>query len=192
MINAMLRLDSLSNLATAYGLLVIGKVVFLSLLGAAGWLAAGSRSSSGRRAPLVRSTGRRRAGDWERPSELAVALSRSAPPSGSSATDLGIELAGLSGAAPIYLRGISPCTTRELLLADRRCGGPASSRRCAPARRRGDRLADWPSGVVAGRIAALAFVTSGGPGVYGRVHLSAHMFPQRMSLMAIVPLLTWC
>jgi putative copper resistance protein D len=54
--------------------------------------------------------------------------------------------------------------------------------------RRGDR---WPAQRtvfwVAGCL-ALVFVTSGGPGVYGRIHFSTHMV-QHMSLMVVVPLL---
>src|SRR3954453_17778657 len=54
--------------------------------------------------------------------------------------------------------------------------------------RRGDR---WPVQRTLFWLAgclALVFVTSGGPGVYGRVHFSTHML-QHMSLMVVGPLL---
>ena len=38
LVNAYLRLGGLGNLATTYGLLVIGKATALIVLGAAGWL----------------------------------------------------------------------------------------------------------------------------------------------------------
>ena len=55
-------------------------------------------------------------------------------------------------------------------------------------RRRGDRwplqrTVFWAAGCL-----ALVFVTSGGPGVYGRLHFSTHMV-QHMALMVTVPLL---
>src|SRR5829696_5746546 len=189
-INAMLRLDSLSNLATAYGLLVIGKVIFLSLLGAAGWLH--------RRVTLRRLDTERRwfvrlaAGELAIMGAtigLAVALSRSAPPSGSSAADAVSSLLGYPAPPPISPARYFSVYYPELLWLTVAAGAAALYvAGVLRLRRRGDR---WPIGRLAWWLAgcaALAFVTSGGPGVYGRVHFSAHML-QHMSLMAIVPFL---
>jgi cytochrome c oxidase assembly factor CtaG/putative copper export protein len=189
-INAMLRLDSLSNLATAYGLLVIGKVVFLSLLGAAGWL---HRRVTLRRLDTERHWFvRLAAGELAIMGAtigLAVALSRSATPSGSLAADAVSSLLGYPAPPPISPARYFSVYYPELLWLTVAAGAAgfyvAGVLRL---RRRGDR---WPIGRLAWWLAgcaALAFVTSGGPGVYGRVHFSAHML-QHMSLMAIVPFL---
>jgi putative copper resistance protein D len=189
-INAMLRLDSLSDLATAYGLFVLGKVILLSLLGGVGWLH--------RRVTLRRLEDDRR---WfvrlaavelavmGATIGLAVALSRSVPPSGSAAADQTSSLLGYPAPPPISLSRYFSVYYPDLLwltvalgAAGLYIGGVLRLRR------RGDR---WPIGRLVWWLAgcaALAFVTSGGPGVYGRVHFSAHML-QHMSLMVIVPFL---
>ncbi len=190
LINAMLRLDSVSNLATGYGLLVIGKAVLLSLLGAAGWL---HRRVTLRRLDTDRRWFARLAtvelAVMGATIGLAVALSRSAPPSAAAAADAASALLGYPAPPPISSARYFTVYYPDLLWLTVAMGAAglyiAGVLRL---RRRGDR---WPIGRLAWWLAGcatLAFVTSGGPGVYGRVHFSAHMV-QHMSLMVIVPFL---
>jgi cytochrome c oxidase assembly factor CtaG/putative copper export protein len=190
LINAMLRLDSVSNLATEYGVLVIGKIVFLGLLGAAGWLH--------RRITLRRLDQNRRWFMRLAAAEvavmgatigLAVALSSSAPPTSPSATDPASILLGYPAPPPITFGRYFTLYYPDLLWLVAAAGAAALYiGGVLRLRARGD---SWPMGRLAWWLAgcvALAFVTSGGPGVYGRVHFSAHML-QHMSLMVIVPFL---
>ena len=190
LINAILRLDSISNLATEYGLLVIGKMALLALLGGAGWLH--------RRVTLRRLDKDRRWFLRLAAAELAVmgatiglavALSRSTPPSSRSVTDPASTLLGYPAPPPISLGRYFTVYYPDLLWLTAAAGAAGLYiGGVLRLRARGD---SWPMGRLAWWLAgcaALAFVTSGGPGVYGRVHFSAHMV-QHMSLMVIVPFL---
>ena len=193
LINAYLRLGGLGNLATSYGLLVIGKSVALLLLGTAGWLhrrstlpglAAGpakahwfARLASGELLVMAATMG------------LAVALSRSAPPVNPVVADPATSLLGYPPPPALTLANwfvhgypsvlwLSICAVMiGLYLAG-----------VVVLHRNGDR---WPVHRtllwVAGAL-MLAFLTSGGPAVYGRTSFSMHMI-QHMSLMVPVPLL---
>jgi len=195
-INAALRLGSFAALGTPYGLLVIGKVVALGLLGVAGLLhrrrviprLATDRSAFARLAAVELVVMGATVG-------LAVALSRSAPPvpeaaAGAQGTDDRVaSLLGYPEPAPFtlgrYLTAFSP-DLLWLVVAAAMLGlyGLGVVRM----HRRGDRwplqrTAFWTVGSL-----ALVFVTSGGPGVYGRLGFSLHMV-QHMALMVAVPFL---
>ncbi len=193
-VNAWLRLGGLANLATAYGLLVLGKTFALGLLGVAGALH--------RRVVL------RRLGDPDRARPhwfarlasaevlvmaatlgLAVALSRSAPPATLEEFDPVAILLGYPAPPPLTLGGYFGVFYPDVLwLSVAAVLAAAYAIGVVRLRRRGDRwpvnrLIFWLLGCV-----ALTWVTSGGPGVYGRLHFSSHMV-QHMTLMTLVPLL---
>ncbi|HEY0239599.1 MAG TPA: cytochrome c oxidase assembly protein [Friedmanniella sp.] len=192
-INAALRLGSFAALGTTYGLLVVGKVVALGLLGAAGFVhrrrtipaLATQRSAFARLAAVELVVMGATVG-------LAVALSRSAPPvpdAPPGADDTISSLLGYPAPAPFtlgrYLTAFSP-DLLWLVVAAAMLGlyGTGVARMV----RRGDRwplqrTAFWTAGSL-----ALVYVTSGGPGVYGRLGFSLHMV-QHMALMIAVPFL---
>ena len=190
LINAWLRLGSLNAFASVYGALVVGKAVALIVLGFAGW--------GHRRLALRRIAQSRR---WflslaavelvvmGATIGLAVALSRSAPPARSGAVDRVSELLGYPAPPPLtasnYLTVFYPdllWLVASFVLA---AGYVAGVMRL---RGRGDswswlRTTAWIAGC-----GVLVIVTSGGPGVYGRLQFSMHML-QHMSLMIMVPFL---
>ncbi len=194
-VNAWLRLGSVSGLATSYGVLVMLKASALAALGVAGWWHRRSLL------PALDDTARRR-GAFLRlaTAELllmgatigvAVALSRSAPPvpqtarpgegvrailgfdlpppmtAGSLATTWYVEPAWLA----LAVLGAIWYVVATRQLARRRDGWPWA------------RTLSWLAGS-----GLLVWVTSGGPAVYGQVQFSAHML-QHMTLMMLVPLL---
>ena len=122
---------------------------------------------------------------------LAVALSRSAPPVPETTAGDDDRIASLLGypePAAVHARPLPHGLLPRPAVAGRR------GRHARPLRRRG-RPAGPPRRPLAaaahrasGRSAALAlvFVTSGGPGVYGRLGFSLHMV-QHMALMVAVP-----
>ena len=189
-VNALLRLPTPADLLSPYGLLVLLKTGLLVLLGAAGY--------AHRRATIARLPERPRL-FWRLAAievvvmgatvGLGVALSRTPPPAADQLIDPPTELLGFPAPPPLtwtrYLTSFYP----ELLWLVLSVLGVAvylaAARRL---RRRGDR---WPwsrtLAWVAG-CALLVFTTSGGPGVYGRIHFSTHML-QHMALMVPVPLL---
>ena len=193
LINAYLRLGGLGNLATSYGLLVIGKSVALILLGTAGWLH--------RRATLPGLTAGPPKAHWfvrlasgevlvmAATMGLAVALSRSAPPTNPVVADPATALLGYPPPPPLTLANwfvhgypsVLWLTVCAVMIGLYLAGVVALYRN-------GDR---WPVHRtllwVAGAL-MLAFLTSGGPAVYGRASFSMHMI-QHMSLMVPVPLL---
>jgi cytochrome c oxidase assembly factor CtaG/putative copper export protein len=189
-LNAALRLGSVAGLATAYGLLVIGKATALGLLGLAGLLH--------RRITLRRIATDRRWFVRLASAELlvmgatiglAVALSRSAPPVSETEGDPASVLLGYPAPPPLtagrYLSVFYP-DMLWLSMAAAMVGLYLAG--VVRLRRRGDR---WPVGRLVWWLAgcsALAYVTSGGPAVYGRIHFSAHML-QHMALMVTVPFL---
>src|SRR5215213_2012966 len=189
-INAWLRLGSLNLFASTYGALVVGKIVALSLLGMAGWT---HRRLSLRRIDTDRRWFLRLAAVelvvMGATIGLAVALSRSAPPGRGAPLDRVSALLGQPAPPPLspgrYLMVFYP----NLLWLVVSCGlAAAYVVGVLRLRRRGDswswlRTTAWLAGC-----GVLVFVTSGGPGVYGRLHFSSHML-QHMSLMVIVPFL---
>lgn len=200
-INAYLRLGGLANLATSYGLLVLGKTVALLLLGAAGWLH--------RRSTLPRLTatgtvggaaGRAKTHWFARLASgevlvmaatmgLAVALSRSAPPVNPVITDPATALLGYPPPPPLTLAtwlshgypSVLWLTICALMIGLYLVGVVALHR--DGHRWPVHRTLLWVLGAL-----MLAFLTSGGPAVYGRTSFSMHMI-QHMSLMVPVPLL---
>ena len=190
-INAWLRLGSLNSLATTYGTLVVGKIAALILLGMVGWT---HRQLTLRRIGADRRWFLRLAAMelvvMGATIGLAVALSRSPSPSpGQGPADRVSGLLGYPAPPPLtrgrYLTVFYP----DLLWLVVSCGLAAVYvAGMLRLRRRGDswlwlRTMAWIAGC-----AVLAFVTSGGPGVYGRLHFSTHML-QHMSLMIMVPFL---
>ena len=189
-VNAALRLDTPANLATPYGLLVLGKTLALVLLGVAGW--------AHRRVTLVRiaadRTGFVRLALVEllvmgATMGLAVALSRSAPPEAAETFDPATILLGYPAPPPITVgRYFSVFYVETLWLAVALVMIGLYLAGVRRLRRRGD---SWPVGRTLFWLAGgltLILVTSGGPAVYGRIHFSAHMI-QHMTLMVIVPML---
>jgi cytochrome c oxidase assembly factor CtaG/putative copper export protein len=193
LINAYLRLGGLRNLATTYGLLVIGKAVALVVLGVAGWLH--------RRATIPGLTVGPPKSHWfarlaaaeilvmGATTGLAVALSRSAPPAESVVADPATSLLGYAPPPPItvvdWLTGGYP-SVLWLAICALMIGLYVAG--VVKLHRGGNawpvhRTALWLLGAL-----LLAFLTSGGPAVYGRMSFSAHMV-QHMSLMVPLPLL---
>src|SRR4051794_13522178 len=190
LVNAALRLGGLDQLGSTYGLLVIGKIIGLGLLGLAGLLhrrhTLRQIATSGRgfaRLAVVELV------VMAATLGLAVALSRSAPPVPEVGTDRLAALLGYPMPPPLTIRSyLTQFYPEALWLAVAVVLAGLYAAGVVRLLRRGDR---WPLQRtlfwVAGCL-ALVFVTSGGPGVYGRVHFSSHML-QHMSLMVVVPLL---
>ena len=189
-VNAALRLGSFANLGTTYGFLVIGKTLALVLLGAAGYLH--RRSTLGAVDQGGRWFARLAAVElvvMGATMGLAVALSRSAPPVPEEGGDPVAALLGYPLPPPVtavrYLTAFYP-ETLWLAVAAIMLGLYLAG--VVKMTRRGDhwpvlRTVFWVVGSL-----ALVYVTSGGPGVYSRIHFSTHML-QHMSLMVVVPLL---
>ncbi|MCW2804093.1 MAG: hypothetical protein JWN06_2310 [Propionibacteriaceae bacterium] len=193
LVNAWLRLGSLSALTSVYGLLVLGKIAALGLLGLAGWrhrtaVIPRLDGSGGRRAFL------RLAGVellvMGATMGLAVALSRSAPPLGEHVVQHGGE-ALLGFPVPPPMTAVTYLTKSHVDLLWLSVAAAALGWYLLAAlrlRRRGEswaplRTVSWVAGCL-----ALVFLTSGGPAVYGRVSFSGHML-QHLGLMIVVPLL---
>ncbi len=190
LINAWLRLGSVRSVGTTYGLLIVGKAVALALLGLAGWL---HRRSLLRRLETQRRWFLRLAAVelvvMGATMGLAVALSRSVPPEADGLGDAASALLGYPAPAPLTVGRYFDAFYPDLLwllvpvvLVGLYVGGVAALRR------RGDawpanRTVLWLLGCL-----LLVFVTSGGPGVYGRIHFSTHML-QHMILMIVIPFL---
>ncbi|MFL6026074.1 MAG: cytochrome c oxidase assembly protein [Friedmanniella sp.] len=191
-VNAALRLGSLSKLTTLYGVLALAKVAALGLLGLAGWrhrraILPRLEQSRGRRAFL------RLAGVellvMGATMGLAVALSRSAaptaahPPAHTPAELLGYVPPPLTPAS--YLTEFYP----DLLWLLAALAALAWYLRAVVRLRRQGQA--WPLARTLAWLAgclALTAATSGGVAVYARTSFSAHMV-QHLSLMLAVPLL---
>ena len=189
-VNAALRLGSFDQLGSTYGLLVVGKVLGLVLLGVAGWqhrrVTLRRMSTDGRgfaRLAVVELL------VMSATMGLAVALSRSAPPVPETGGDPVAALLGYPLPPPLSFASYFTAFEPEILwlavvaaMLGLYAGGVVRLLR------RGDR---WPVSRTAFWMAGcllLVFVTSGGAGVYGRLHFSTHML-QHMTLMVPVPLL---
>jgi putative copper resistance protein D len=189
-INALLRLGSLRDLASAYGLLVIGKTAALGLLGLAGLA---HRTRTIRQLPdRPRLFLRLAAAEvilMGATIGLAVALSRSAPPASATQVDSATLLLGFPAPPPLTLeRYVFSFYPHILWLT---VAGAAAGLYVVGVfrlRRRGDR---WPASRVVSWLTGcvlLVLMTSGGPAIYGKIHFSTHML-QHMILMMGVPLL---
>jgi putative copper resistance protein D len=194
LLNAWLRLGSLSALATPYGGLVLAKAGLLVLLGAAGWqhrrstlpaIDAGSRSAFLRLAAVEVVLMGAAVG-------VAVALSRSAPPVSQTVATAGDPVAALLGfpfpPAVTAMKLLTRWYAEPLWLLVAGLGVLWYLRSVVRLHRRGDR---WPVGRTVSWVAGclvLVWATSGGPGVYGRISFTIHMF-QHMTLMMVAPLL---
>ena len=189
-INALLRLGSLHDLASVYGLLIIGKTAALGLLGLAGLA---HRTRTIRQLPhRPRLFLRLAAAEvilMGATIGLAVALSRSAPPASGTQVDSATLLLGFPVPPPLTLERYVFSFYPDILWLT--VAGGAAGLYAAGVfrlRRRGDRwpvsrLVSWLSGCV-----LLVLMTSGGPAIYGKIHFSTHML-QHMILMMGVPLL---
>lgn len=191
-VNAALRIGPLSNLASRYGLLVIGKVLALGLLGLAGW-----RHRWMTIPQIERDTGpaafRRLAsvevGVMAATVGLAVALSRSAPPVSQVGTDPASALLGFPAPAPFTLARYLTAFHPDVVWLG--IAGVAVGWYVFAVVRMARRGHEWPVHRsvcwVLGWL-VLVFVTSGGGGVYGRLSFSLHMI-EHMTLMIVVPIL---
>lgn len=186
------RLTSFSDLWTsAYGVLVVAKIIAFVLLGYAGWwhrertigaLAKGSPGSFARLAGgeallMVATVG------------LAVALSRTEPPPSSIPADRAFELLGYPMPPPISLANIFSLWWLDLFFAVVAVllGGLYGAG-VVRLRRRGDawswgRTASWFAGVV-----ILVFATQSGLARYAKVMFDVHMI-EHMTLSMVVPIL---
>jgi cytochrome c oxidase assembly factor CtaG/putative copper export protein len=195
--NAWLRVGSIGNLASAYGVLVILKVVALVALGAAGWLQRERVVNRIAADPLAaRLFGQLAAVELVVMSAafaLGTALSRSAPPAPPSSfvsPDPAFALTGqpapagpLSGTDWLTVwridwlwLAVSVLAVALYLVGVRRL------------RARGD---SWPVLRTIGWVvgwAVFVWATSGAPGVYGRVQFSMHML-MHMTVSMAAPIL---
>jgi cytochrome c oxidase assembly factor CtaG len=189
-INAGLRLGSWAGLASSYGLLVIGKTTALVLLGLAGlWHRRATIPGLAAKPLLFVRLAVVEVLVMGAAVGLAVALSRSVPPVPETPVDPVSALLGQPAPAPVtlgrYFTAFYPellWVTAVIIMVGLYVAGVVRLHR------RGDRwsrvrLTFWLTGC-----AALLFVTSGGPAVYGRMQFSTHML-QHMLLMIVVPML---
>lgn len=184
-------LGGLGGLATPYGLLVQLKVGLLVLLGFGGWLQ--RRTVLDRGVDSPGRFGRLALGELVLMAlavALGVVLSRTPPPAGGPAQrDIAVDLTGYPLPEPFawgrlltewrvdWLFALAALTAVGLYVA-------ATVR----LRRRGDRWPAWRLLLWVLGWALFVYVTSGAPGVYGRVMFSMHMVAH-MALMMGVPLL---
>jgi putative copper resistance protein D len=188
LVNAWLRLGSMRALGTTYGMLVVLKVVALAMLGLVGWTHRRitlrrvghdrywfARLASGELVVMGATIG------------LAVALSRTAAPGGEAPGDPVSVLLGYPAPAPVNVHRFLTVFHPDLLwlcvavvLLSLYLTG------VVVLHRRGDR---WPVPRTALWVLGcgmLVFATSGGLGVYGRIHFSSHLL-QHMTLMIVIP-----
>ncbi|MDQ8041836.1 bifunctional copper resistance protein CopD/cytochrome c oxidase assembly protein [Cellulosimicrobium sp. XJ-DQ-B-000] len=193
-VNASLRLESPADLVTStYGLLLTVKVVALVALGLAGW------AQRRRIIPRLAAPDGGRAFARLAVGEIlvmavtfgaSVALSRSSPPVPQEPVtyDPRHALLGFPYPEPVSARTMLTAFQPDwLFLAVAATLAGLYLAAVVRLHRRGDR---WPVGRTAMWVlgcVALAYATSGGPGVYGSVHFSTHMI-QHMALMMFVPL----
>lgn len=193
LVNASLRLSGWSGLQSSYGVLILAKAGALVLLGMAGWLHRRSTIPGLRDGPPRNHWFARLAAVeilvMAATVGLAVALSRSAPPVEPVLADPATALLGYPPPPPItaenwLVQGYPSVLwlTVVALMIGLYVAGVVKLLR-------GGHRWPWHRTVlwIAGAL-MLAFLTSGGAAVYGRVSFSAHMI-QHMSLMVPVPLL---
>ena len=193
-VSAAVRVDSLADLDSSYGALLLVKVAALGLLGTAGWW------HRRRVLPLLEGSSPGRAFSRLVLGELALmglavaaaaALSRTPPPSGDGRVSATEALLGypmpppLIGDAWLTAWRVDPLWLPLALAAMLWYVGAV-----VRLRRRGDR---WPLGRTAGWVLGclmLIAATNGSPGVYGSVLFSMHMVQHMTVAMAVPVLLT--
>jgi len=193
-VSAWIRLGDLGGLGTAYGRLVLAKTGLLIALGVAGWWhrrrtltdlhdgrdGAFLRLVLGELAVMAVATG------------FAAALARSAPP----VPDVPPPLPSLAQSLTGYPMPDPPSLQRWLFswqpdllwITVAALAGGLYLRGVVRIHRRGDHWPWWRVLLWFAGLAALLWLTCGGPMVYGRVLFSAHMLGHMM-LSMLVPLL---
>ena len=194
-VNGMLRLHSPGDLVGhPYGRLLLVKILAFIVLGAAGWM------HRERVIPTI--TGTRGAVRFVRLAVgelvlmaivvgVSVAMSASPPPVSQDPItyDNQHALLGFTPPPPVSVNNFFTQVQPDLIVIAAAVLGWALYLRGVGMLRR--RSVSWPIHRTISWIAAmvlLIFFTSGGPGVYGRVHFSTHMI-QHMGLMMVIPLL---
>ncbi|MGL5929300.1 MAG: cytochrome c oxidase assembly protein, partial [Dermatophilaceae bacterium] len=189
------RLDSVDDLGTEYGLLLLGKVLTLVVLGGFGW-----QHRRGIATRLVADPGDGRAfarlGVVElalmgAASGLAAVLARTPPPVAEQepAQTRVLELTGYRDPGP--MSGVDWFTAWRvdwLFLAVAVLAVGFYVRGVIRLRRRGDAWPVWRVALWAAGWGLFCWATFGGPGIWGRVLFSVHMV-EHMTLAMIVPLL---
>ncbi len=203
-INALVRLDSLRQLRSGYGMILLLKAILLGVLGMAGWwhrksllkrLRLVSGEAEAIRAPVARIFWRLVTAEvllLGAALGLGVALSATPPPGGSdiARSDAVTEITGYP--MPPELLASSWLTAWRVDLLWLSISGVlifSYLRGYIRLRRRG---VSWPVGRALSFIAGcliLVWATSGAPGIYGRVLFSAHMVGHMTVTMVVPPLL---
>jgi len=192
-INSVIRVGSVSNLTTTYGLLIIVKAVALVLLGIAGWF---------QRRRLLRSAAEALRGRtfltlavseilvMSLAMGVSVALSSSAPPAPPLTPGPDAAVRGLLGfpmpAPPTAEAWFTTWQIDVLWLTGAAIASIWYLRAAHRLRRRGDQ---WPvlrDVLFVAGCALLVWVTCGAPAVYGKTSFSGHMI-QHMALMMYIP-----
>ncbi|MFC4554646.1 cytochrome c oxidase assembly protein [Georgenia faecalis] len=194
-VSGAVRLGNLADLATPYGLLLVAKAVLYLLLGLAGW--------AHRRATLPRVAGDAwRSGPFWRLAAgevllmgavmgVAVALASTQPPTPAQAPAVHSPAHEITGYAvppvPSPLTWLTQWRPDLLFAVAAVAAVVVYLRWVVRLRRRGDawpwpRTLSWVLGAV-----VFAWVTSGGPAVYGQLLFSAHMLAH-MLLAMVVPI----
>lgn len=188
---ATVTVGSLEGLATPYGILVQLKVGLLVLLGIAGWLQ--RRHLLSRGVDSAARFARLAAGELVLMGlavGLGVVLSRTRPPdSDSPARDIAVDLTGFPLPEPWgWGRLLTEWRTDWLFTLGALVAVGVYVWAMARLRARGDRWPAWRLLVWVLGWALFVYVTSGAPGIYGRVMFSVHMV-EHMALMMGVPIL---
>jgi putative copper resistance protein D len=195
--NAWIRIGTIDNLSSGYGVLVILKVVALGALGLAGWQQRSRVVSRIAADPLAgRLFGQLALIEvvvMGAAFALGAALSRSAPP--------GMDMSGLSTGPAYGLTGYvapaGPLTTSGWFTVWRidwlwlTVAAIAVTLYLLGVRRLRARGDSWPAGRTVGWVlgwAIFVWATSGAPGVYGRLQFSVHMV-MHMTVSMAVPIL---
>lgn len=195
-LNAWIRIGDLGGLWTAYGVLIIGKVVALVLLGLAGWWQRRGIVDRLREGVAVRHAFTRlatlEAVVMGAAIGIATVLARSAPPVPDTLPGKADPVLALSGyATPAPITAASWLTSWRIEWLFATVAVLAVGLYLAGAvrmHRRGDR---WPVGRTICWVvgwAIFAYTTNGAPGIYGRVMFSVHM-TMHMTISMAVPML---
>lgn len=193
-VNGYVRVGTFAALVgTSYGVLLLAKIGATLALGVAGWWH--------RRRTLPRLGAERDRAFWQLVAGevvlmaavmgLAVALAASAPPVADVPPQAPSPAEAIIRrpvpAAPTALTWVTQWRADALVLIGIGCAALVVLRWFLRLRRRGDR---WPASRVISLylgLALIAWVTSGGPAVYGHVLFSAHMV-QHMVLVMLAPI----
>ncbi|MDO5627481.1 MAG: cytochrome c oxidase assembly protein [Mobilicoccus sp.] len=191
-VNGSLRISTPGDLATPYGVLLVGKVLLLVALGVAGWRMRSAlieRLDHGE-ARAFTSLAVLEVGLMATAMGLAVALSRTAPPvPQQESPDIVVSLTGYPDPGPVSgLDWITAVRPDAIFLAAAVLAIGLYVTAAVRLHRRGDA---WPiHRTILWVLGWLLFVwtTSGAPGIYGRLTFSGHML-MHMTLTMGVPVL---